>query len=162
MHSERDVTCDIVMTTSLYPQWCGLPALWDRRYGVLRPAIIADIKADLELRDGDAQSQAIWPPLALQTQQASISFAAEATSALSQATTPSTSTSTKRPMDHASDTSSELSSPAAKTSRHNETSFSSFDSWLLPPSPQSSEDTCPACTFFSSFCPEDWLCQAAF
>ncbi|KAG0719552.1 hypothetical protein GWK47_050225 [Chionoecetes opilio] len=34
-----------------------------------------------------------------------------------------TSTSTKRPIDHASDTSGEPSSPTAKTSRHNATSF---------------------------------------
>ncbi|KAG0730016.1 hypothetical protein GWK47_029162 [Chionoecetes opilio] len=83
------------------------------------PGALADVEVDLALTDDDAMSEDNWPPPALHTHQGSTSAAA--------ATTPypvtQASTSTKRPIDHVSDTYGEPSSPAAKTSRHNATSF---------------------------------------
>ncbi|KAG0713603.1 hypothetical protein GWK47_015850 [Chionoecetes opilio] len=91
------------------------------------PGTLADVEADLALTDDDAMSEETWPPLAVHTRQGSTSAAAAATPGLPHGIVPSpitqASTSTKRPIDHASDTSGEPSFPAAKPSRRNETSF---------------------------------------
>ncbi|KAG0713523.1 hypothetical protein GWK47_016051 [Chionoecetes opilio] len=88
------------------------------------PGALADVEAALALTAVDAMSEENWPPPALHTHQESTSATAAATPGLPHPypVTPA-STSTKRPIDHASDTSGEPSSPAAKTSRHNATSF---------------------------------------
>ncbi|KAG0715062.1 hypothetical protein GWK47_012778 [Chionoecetes opilio] len=76
------------------------------------PGALADVEAALALTDVDAMSEKNWPPPALHTHQGSTSATAAATPGLPHPypVTP-TSTSTKRPIDHASDTSGELRLP---------------------------------------------------
>jgi len=87
------------------------------------PVAIADIEADLALSDDDDNSQGHWPPLELK---ASTSSTAAATPWQPQAQAPQPTTqqgshSAKRPMVHDSDTNSEPSSPATKTSKLSKT-----------------------------------------
>ena len=106
------------------------------------PASLADVEADLALSSDDGMSEVDWPPLALHTHKGTTPAAAGATPGLPHAVAPHSvnqaSTSTKRPMDHSSDTNSEPSSPAAKTSRHCETSLhpKAPDYSLPRPNPQ--------------------------
>ncbi|KAG0721807.1 hypothetical protein GWK47_045695 [Chionoecetes opilio] len=88
------------------------------------PGALADVEADLALTDDDAMSEENWTPPAFHTHQGFTSAAAAATPGLPHPyPVTQASTCTKRPIAHASDTYSEPSSPASKTSRHNATSF---------------------------------------
>lgn len=78
------------------------------------PASIADVEADLALSDDEDITDQHWPPMELHTQCSGTTPWKSQVDVLPPATQPSTST--KRPMDQASNT-SEPSSPAPKSSR---------------------------------------------